>query len=153
MPLSFVHGDITKRKADAIVNAANTALQRGGGVCGAIFAAAGERELSDACARIGSCAVGEAVATAGFRLPARYIIHTAGPVWRGGNFGEEAMLRACYRNVLQLTKTLALKSVAFPLISSGIYGYPREQAYAVAVSEIGLFLEKEEMEVFLVLYP
>ena len=93
------------------------------------------------------------MATAGFRLPARYIIHTAGPVWRGGNFGEEAMLRACYRNVLQLAKTLALKSVAFSLISSGIYGYPREQAYAVAVSEIGLFLEKEEMEVFLVLYP
>ena len=153
MPLSIVRGDITLLHVDAIVNAANTALLEGGGVCGAIFAAAGARELSAACSQIGRCAVGEAVATGAFRLPAKTILHTVGPVWRGGDFGEETQLRACYRNSLLLAKSLGLTSVAFPLISSGIFGYPKEQAYAVAVSEIEAFLKENGMQVFLVLFP
>ena len=153
MPLSIVHGDITKMATGAIVNAANTALRKGGGVCGAIFAVAGEAELSAACEQIGCCAVGEAVVTGGFRLPARQIIHTVGPVWRGGSNGEESLLRACYRNSLLLADSLKLESIAFPLISSGIFGYPKEQALSVAVSEIESFLQKHDLEVFLVLYP
>lgn len=153
MPLSIVHGDITKMATDAIVNAANTALRIGGGVCGAIFAAAGEAELSAACERIGFCAVGEAVVTGGFRLPARQIIHTVGPVWRGGVNGEESMLRASYRNSLSLADSLKLESIAFPLISSGIFGYPKEQALSVAVTEIESFLQKHDLQVSLVLYP
>lgn len=153
MSFQAVHGDITTFAADAIVNAANNALLQGGGVCGAIFAAAGARELSAACAEIGYCATGEAVATGGFRLPAKYVIHTVGPVWRGGESGEERLLRACYRNSLALAKSLQIKSIAFPLISGGIFGYPKERATAVAISEIGKFLETNEMDVSLVLYP
>jgi len=138
---------------DAIVNAANSSLRQGGGVCGAIFAAAGERELATACEAIGQCAVGEAVVTSGFRLPAKYILHTVGPVWRGGGFGEEAQLRACYRNCLRLAESMRLKSVAFPLISIGIFGYPKEQALLVAVSEIESCLQTRDMQVNLVLYP
>jgi O-acetyl-ADP-ribose deacetylase (regulator of RNase III) len=153
MPFTTIHGDITTQHVDAIVNAANNALLQGGGVCGAIFRAAGERELAEACARIGRCDTGEAVVTEGFRLPAKYVIHTVGPVWRGGGAGEEAMLRACYRNSLALARSLGLSSIAFPLISSGIFGYPREQALSVAESEISAFLETNEMEVLLVRYP
>lgn len=153
MPLKLVHGDLVKMRTDAIVNAANGALLQGGGVCGAIFRAAGEKELAAACAQIGRCGTGEAVATKGFRLPAQYVIHTVGPVWRGGNAGEEALLRACYRNSLLLAASMGLSSVAFPLISAGIFGYPKEQAKLVAVSEISAFLETREMDVFLVLYP
>ena len=152
MPLSIVHGDITKVSTDAIVNAGNTALRPGGGVCGAIFAAAGERELAAACEKIGHCAVGEAVATSGFRLPAKHILHTVGPVWRGGASDEEEQLRACYRNCLRLASSMQLKSIAFPLISSGIFGYPKEQAFTIAVSEIGLYLSNCEMNILLVLY-
>ena len=152
MPLQIIHGDITNVTADAIVNAANSALQQGGGVCGAIFAAAGERELAAACDKIGHCAVGEAVATEAFRLNAKTILHTVGPVWRGGESGEEALLRACYRNCLMLAESMRFQSIAFPLISSGIFGYPKEQAFSVAVSEIGAFLTRHEMQVFLVLY-
>ncbi len=153
MPLQIIHGDITKLSADAIVNAANSALQQGGGACGAIFAAAGERELAAACDRIGHCAVGEAVATEAFRLNAKAILHTVGPVWRGGESGEEAQLRACYRNCLRLAESMQLKSIAFPLISSGIFGYPKEQAYDVAVSEIERYLETSKLQIYLVLYP
>lgn len=153
MSLSIIHGDITKISADAIVNAANTALRQGGGVCGAIFAAAGERELAAACEKIGRCAVGEAVATEAFRLNAKTILHTVGPVWRGGKSGEEAQLRACYRNCLRLAESMQLQTVAFPLISSGIFGYPKEQAYNVAVSEIERYLETSKLQVYLVLYP
>jgi O-acetyl-ADP-ribose deacetylase (regulator of RNase III) len=153
LPLSILHGDITKVSADAIVNAANSALQQGGGVCGAIFAAAGERELAAACSKIGHCAVGEAVATEAFRLNAKHIFHTVGPLWRGGESGEEEQLRACYRNCLKLAESMQLKSVAFPLISSGIFGYPKEQAFSVAVSEIGRYLLNAEINVFLVIYP
>jgi len=153
LPLQIIHGDITKITADAIVNAANSALRQGGGVCGAIFAAAGERELAAACDKIRHCAVGEAVATEAFRLNAKAILHTVGPVWRGGESGEEAQLRACYRNCLQLAESMHLNSVAFPLISSGIFGYPKEQAYDVAVSEIERYLQTSPLQVYLVLYP
>ena len=153
MPLQIIHGDITKLSADAIVNAANSALRQGGGVCGAIFAAAGERELAAACDKIGHCAVGEAVATEAFRLNAKAIVHTVGPVWRGGESGEEAQLRACYRNCLILAESMQLQSIAFPLISSGIFGYPKEQAYDVAVSEIERYLKTSRLQVYLVLYP
>jgi len=153
MPLTIVQGDITRFAADAVVNAANSDLRQGGGVCGAIFAAAGEWEMRAACTKIGHCAVGEAVVTGGFRLPAAHVIHTVGPIWQGGDQGEEELLRACYRNSLALAKSLSLTSVAFPLISGGIFGYPKEQAYSVAVSEIGRFLETHELEVFLVLFP
>lgn len=137
---------------DAIVNAANSGLLRGGGVCGAIFAAAGAAELQNACARIGYCDTGEAVITEGFRLPAQYVIHTVGPVWRGGMQNEEALLRSCYIKSLELAKAHGLRSIAFPLISSGIFGYPRKEAVAVAISAIEGFLSKNEMDVYLVLF-
>jgi O-acetyl-ADP-ribose deacetylase (regulator of RNase III) len=152
MPFRIVRGDITKMRTDAVVNAANGALCQGGGVCGAIFAAAGALELQQACARIGGCGVGEAVITDGFRLPAKYIIHTVGPVWHGGNSGEEELLRSCYRKSLMLAEQNGLKSVAFPLISAGIFGYPKAQAAAVAVSEIQAFLRENEMDVVLVAF-
>ena len=120
-------GDITVLDVDAVVNAANTSLRRGGGVCGAIFRAAGP-ELDRACAEIGSCATGDAVATPGFDLPARWVIHAVGPVWRGGAAGEPAQLASCYRRVLEVADELGARSVAIPAISTGIYGYPAEPA-------------------------
>lgn len=152
MPLMIVQGDITQVSADAVVNAANIDLRQGGGVCGAIFAAAGERKMRVACARIGHCGVGEAVVTGGFRLLAAHVIHTVGPIWQGGDHGEEKQLRSCYQNSLALAKSLGLTSLAFPLISSGIFGYPKELAFSVAISEIGAFLLQNEMRITLVLY-
>ena len=152
MPFSIIRNDITKVETDAIVNAANTGLHQGGGVCGAIFHGAGEEEMRSACAAIGGCPTGEAVITPGFRLPARYVIHTAGPVWRGGGQGEETLLRSCYRNSLKLAAEYGLESVAFPLISAGIYGYPQKEALAVAVSEIRAWLSEHEMTVLLVVF-
>jgi O-acetyl-ADP-ribose deacetylase (regulator of RNase III) len=152
MPLEIIHGDLTKVRADAIVNAANNALRMGGGVCGAIFAAAGAKQLQAACDRIGCCETGKAVITDGYALPARYVIHTVGPVWRGGGQGEEELLRACYKNSLELAKQHGLRSVAFPLISSGIFGYPREMAMQAAVGAINVFLQDNDMTVVLVLF-
>ncbi|WP_394120050.1 macro domain-containing protein [Planococcus donghaensis] len=152
MPLEIIRDDITKVKADAIVNAANSELQMGGGVCGAIFRAAGAEQLQKACDEIGHCPVGASVFTDSFRLPSQYIIHTVGPIWRGGNEGEEKLLRSCYRNSLELARSLDCASIAFPLISSGIYGYPKEQAKQVAVSEIEKFIQEHEMTVYLVLF-
>lgn len=129
-------------RVDAIVNAANTRLLMGGGVCGAIFRAAGARRLQEACDRVSPIRTGEAVATPGFDLPARYVIHTAGPVWQGGGHGEEDQLRACYRNALALATDLGCESIAFPLISSGIYGYPKAEAMHVATDEIRGFLDR-----------
>jgi O-acetyl-ADP-ribose deacetylase (regulator of RNase III) len=152
MPLEIVRNDITKMRVDAVVNAANSGLQRGGGVCGAIFAAAGAGELERECAKIGGCATGSAVITGGGKLPAKFIIPTVGPVWQGGQNGEEEKLRSCYRNSLELAVSRGFESVAFPLISSGIYGYPKDQALNVAVSEIGSFLLEHDIDVFLVVF-
>ena len=140
MGLDIVRGDITTMAVDAIVNAANPQLQMGGGVCGAIFRAAGARRLREACDRLAPITTGEAVITDGFSLPARYIIHTPGPVWRDGTRGEEDLLRACYRNSLALAAEHGCASVAFPLISGGIYGYPVADAIRIALEEMRAFL-------------
>ena len=151
MPLKMVHANLVEMRTDAIVNAANTSLAQGGGVCGAIFEAAGATAMQEACAAIGGCATGEAVLTPGFRLPAKYVIHTPGPVWAGGAHGEAELLAACYRNALTLAQQTGLQSIAFPLISAGIYGYPAEQALHVAVRTIGDYLlTHDEIEVYLV---
>lgn len=152
MPFQIVHGDITIMETDAIVNAANLMLQMGGGVCGAIFRAAGAIELQRACNEIGRCETGQAIITKGFNLPAKYIIHTVGPIWRGGVNKEAERLAACYQNSLQLAMKYHVSSIAFPLISSGIYGYPREEALQIAKDSIHSFLESNELMVFLVLY-
>lgn len=152
MPFRLVRQDITKMQVDAIVNAANTALQMGGGVCGAIFRAAGSAELQAACDRLAPIRTGEAVITPGFHLPARYIIHTAGPVYRDGKHGEEELLRSCYLNSLKMAQAHQCKSIAFPLISSGIYGYPKEEALRVAIRAIQDFLAEHDMEVYLVVF-
>jgi len=140
MPVFTVRGDLTKMPVDAVVNAANEALAMGGGVCGAIFRAAGPEKMAAACAAIGRCETGRAVLTEGFGLPAKYVIHTVGPVWHGGDRGEEAQLRACYRACMALAAERGFRTVAFPLISAGIYGYPKEQAYGAAVTELTSFL-------------
>ncbi|MHA6259126.1 macro domain-containing protein [Sporosarcina sp. CAU 1771] len=152
MPLEIVRNDITTMQVDAIVNAANSSIQKGGGVCGAIFSAAGATELQGACDEIGSCSVGEAVSTEGFQLPAKKIIHTVGPIWQGGNANEENLLVSCYRNSLELAVTLGCNSIAFPLISSGIYGYPKEQALQVALKTIREFIQQHEISVYLVVF-
>ncbi len=131
-----VRGDLTGLEVDAVVNAANPALAPGGGVCGAIFAAAGHDELAAACRGLGGCAPGEAVATPGFGLPARWIIHTVGPVWRGGSAGEARVLASCYRRSLAVADELGARSVAFPAIATGIFGYPPDEAAAVAVDTV-----------------
>ena len=127
---------ITDLAVDAIVNAANSRLQHGGGVCGAIFSAAGPRELQAACDEIGHCETGSAVTTPGFRLKAGYVIHAVGPVWYGGNNGEAEKLYSCYQAAMEEARKHDCRSIAFPLISSGIYGYPREDAWAVAIRSI-----------------
>ena len=152
MPFEIVRNDITKMSVDAIVNAANSALAPGGGVCGAIFAAAGYDQLDMACRAIGHCDVGQAVITDGFHLPARYVIHAVGPIWRGGGQNEAALLRSCYIRSLQLAEENGCQSIAFPLISSGIYGYPKAEALKIAVSAIGEFLLEHEMQVYLAIF-
>ena len=152
MPFNIIRQDITKLKVDAIVNAANTGLQEGGGVCGAIFDKAGREEMRAACDAIGSCPEGGAVITPGFDLPARYVIHTVGPVWHGGKQGEEDVLRSAYRSSLELAKAHGLESIAFPLISTGVYGYPWNDGMAVALDEVQEFLLENEMDVTIVLY-
>jgi len=139
-------------KVDAIVNAANTALQMGGGVCGAIFAAAGADRLQNACDILAPIQTGEAVITPGFDLSAKNIIHTAGPVYRDGNQGEEALLRSCYINSLDIAVKHKCKSIAFPLISSGIYGYPKAEALRVATNAISDFICENDVDVSLVVF-
>ncbi|MDH3792303.1 MAG: O-acetyl-ADP-ribose deacetylase, partial [Rhodospirillales bacterium] len=126
---------ITTLEVDAIVNAANTELAPGGGVCGAIHRAAGP-ELAEECAKIGGCPTGEARITGGYRLPAKHVIHTVGPVWHGGGQGEDALLAACYRNSLDLAQDHGLASIAFPAISTGVFGYPLERATGIAVETV-----------------
>ncbi len=134
--IEAVLGDITDQQVDAIVNAANRQLKGGGGVDGAIHRAAGAAELHAACAALGGCEPGDAKATPGFRLPARWIIHTVGPVWSGGRRGEPEILASCYRRSLEVADELGARSVAFPAIATGIYGYPPDQAAEVAVRTV-----------------
>lgn len=152
MSLHLIQCDITTLRVDAIVNAANNRLAPGSGVCGAIFRTAGYQKLDAACRAIGGCRTGQAVLTDGFDLPARYVIHTVGPIWQGGGHGEKELLQSCYENALTLAAQQGCKSIAFPLISSGIYGYPREQALHVAISTIQTFLRHQELEVTLALF-
>ena len=127
---------ITEMDVDCIVNAANSQLRHGGGVCGAIFAAAGARELQNACDALGHCPTGEAVITPGFKLKAKYIVHAVGPIWQGGNCNEEGLLYRCYQNAMKVACAKGCRSIAFPLISSGIYGYPVKDAWRVAIKAI-----------------
>jgi O-acetyl-ADP-ribose deacetylase (regulator of RNase III) len=136
MKIQAVQGDITTEATDAVVNAANQSLAGGGGVDGAIHRAAGPRELRDACARLGGCATGDAKATPGFNLPARWIIHAVGPRWRGGGHGEPEQLASCYRRALEVADEWGARSIAFPAISTGIYGYPADEAAEIAVGTI-----------------
>ena len=153
MSFKIIYGDITRQTADAIVNAANKSLLGGGGVDGAIHRAAGSELLAE-CRTLGGCETGEAKITKGYNLPARFVIHTVGPVYRDGCHGEEEKLANCYKNSLALAKANGCKTVIFPLISAGVYGYPKEEAKAVAQREIKNFLQEngDEMEVSLILY-
>ncbi len=152
MPFLLNKGDITQMLVDGIVNAANKDLKQGGGVCGAIFRGAGSQAMQKACDQLSPVETGEVVITPAFKLPCKHVIHAVGPRWAGGKENEEALLASCYRNALLLAQTKKLTSIAFPLISAGIYGYPKDEAYKVAVSTILSFLEKHDLTVYLVLF-
>jgi O-acetyl-ADP-ribose deacetylase (regulator of RNase III) len=151
MALFFLEQDITKIKADAIVNAANTDLVNGGGVCGAIFKAAGTADLDKACSKLAPCSTGKAVITSGFKL-SKYIIHTPGPIWVDGKHHEKELLTDCYTNALQLAVDHECQSIAFPLISTGIYNYPKDEALRIAVDTIRGFLKNHDLTVYLTIF-
>ena len=152
MPFLLIRNDITKVSADAIVNPANRQLLEGSGTSRAIYLAAGEKLLTEACRKIGHCDPGQAVATEAFHLSARYIIHAVGPVWKDGHHGEDRLLYSAYSASMKLAVSLHLESIAFPLLSSGNYGYPKDQALRVAISAISDFLIDHELTVYMVLY-
>ena len=141
--IELIQTDITKLEVDAIVNAANNSLLGGGGVDGAIHRAAGPELLAE-CRTLSGCPTGEAKITRGYRLPARYVIHTVGPIWHGGEKGEPELLAACYRNSLRLAVAYGVRTIAFPAISCGVYGYPVEEACRIAIRETLAFLEKDD---------
>jgi len=141
--ISVVEGDITQQRVAAIVNAANSSLLGGGGVDGAIHRAAGPELLAE-CRMLGGCPTGQARITRGYRLPAQWVIHTVGPVWRGGDQGEDVLLANCYRNSLALAVAHGIRTIAFPAISTGVYGFPLERATRIAVAEVRRFLEQDE---------
>ena len=150
--IEIIKGDITKLKVDCIVNAANTSLLGGGGIDGAVHLAAGPKLLEE-CIKLNGCQTGEAKITSGYDLPSKFIIHTPGPIWEGGDWNEDELLANCYKNSLDLTKTREILTIAFPSIATGIYGFPLDRASKIALKIIKEFLDKnDKLKVFIVCF-